>query len=698
MHIPGHRVAAQVSLSHFKPVRTDWRPHCARPRARGTAATRSQSSQEPLTLFSPSKVNLFLRIIRRRPDGFHDLASLFHVIDLGDTMTFSTIPGQADSLTCDMEGVPTDASNLVIKALNLFRRHTGIDHFFQVHLEKIVPHGAGLGGGSANAATTLWAANELAGRPATNQQLLEWSGEIGSDVSIFFSNGAAYCTGRGEVVEDVEPPLPLDTPLLLVKPVDMCVNDLERPAFARLPELQELKAKLQNDCDNRFSAVFMTGSGSTMVGVGSSKAPLWMQERIVYQDMFCSPAKLIARQPNEWSNYQLTSRLKTRCPEPCYRRFDVNMRSCVLSVVAMAWLAVSVSAVQDRKLLQIDDSATTVDAAPLAAADSSSSALGSDLLSSNNGTMPHTILSDPVPSQYEAFEECICSCPVAYANGPSGAPAAAPMMNPSIMPEDMAGAMDSGPNADSSGSGYGSGCAPKPVPTQYEAFENCICSCPVSFSPDTSNLVGARTAWNPVRHSNLDIMPVPLPGGIGFGLHWAWVPFFGFIFGAATIISLLVIWLAQGHPRYRIPTRVRRYERAASGLSLIFAFICALGCILLTIFDAFAHPTLHWTFSGIFFVALLLSGLFNMIELGGLARDYRDDKATRSSFYIKELIQPTRGVVQPKSGVFGKKQMDGPLTRDTVPNGAMTNGEVPNGTMMNGTNGQALPQNGSSMV
>ena len=77
----------------------------------------------------------------------------------------------------------------------------------------------------------------------------------------------------------------------------------------RLPELQELKGKLQNDCDNRFSAVFMTGSGSTMVGVGSSKAPLWMQERIVYQDMFCSPAKLIARQPDKW--YQ-----PTRKPSP----------------------------------------------------------------------------------------------------------------------------------------------------------------------------------------------------------------------------------------------------------------------------------------------------------------------------------------------------------------------------------------------
>lgn len=154
-----------------------------------------------------------------------------------------------------------------------------------------------------------------------------------------------------------------------------------------------------------------------------------------------------------------------------------------------------------------------------------------------------------------------------------------------------------------------------------------------------------------------------LPKGIGLGLHWAWVPLFGFIFGCATIIALLVIWLAQGHPRYtqeestvvyisdvggdnhalfivlgtltaifffasifldyrlrhtaRIPVRVRRIERISAALSVIFAFICAVGCILLTIFDTFHHSTLHWTFAIIFFVALLLSGLFNMIELGG---------------------------------------------------------------------------------
>ena len=75
-----------------------------------------------------------------------------------------------------------------------------------------------MGGGSGNAATMLWAANTLTGEPASNQDLLEWSGDIGSDISVFFSEGVAYCTGRGEIVENVDPPIPLDTPILLVKP------------------------------------------------------------------------------------------------------------------------------------------------------------------------------------------------------------------------------------------------------------------------------------------------------------------------------------------------------------------------------------------------------------------------------------------------------------------------------------------------
>lgn len=119
----------------------------------------------------------------------------------------------------------------IIKALNLYRKKTGTDNYFwvnahllsqslnfskyvyihgalsqcpsqhclQIHLDKKVPTGAGLGGGSSNAATALWAANHFSGGLATEKELQEWSGEIGSDVPFFFSQGAAYCTGRGEV-------------------------------------------------------------------------------------------------------------------------------------------------------------------------------------------------------------------------------------------------------------------------------------------------------------------------------------------------------------------------------------------------------------------------------------------------------------------------------------------------------------------
>eukprot|EP00798_Chlamydomonas_sp_ICE-L_P015923 gene15923-22056_t len=301
-----------------------------------------------LKLFSPSKINLFLRIIRRREDGFHDLASLFHVIDLGDDMEFSLLAegSTKDELACSDPTIPSDDSNLVIKALNLFRRKTGIKKFFTINLKKIVPHGAGLGGGSGNAATTLWAANELSGKPATDAELLEWSGEIGSDISVFFSDGAAYCTGRGEIVESVEAPLSLATPMLLVKPPvglstpmifksldldrrstadplellksmastgmsqELCVNDLEQPAFDNLPELLTLKTRLQKETGNEFSAVFMTGSGSTIVAVGSDKAPAFLQED-EYKDLFVSPARLITRQPGEWYSH---SKLCTDTP------------------------------------------------------------------------------------------------------------------------------------------------------------------------------------------------------------------------------------------------------------------------------------------------------------------------------------------------------------------------------------------------
>ncbi|BBM98793.1 4-diphosphocytidyl-2-C-methyl-D-erythritol kinase [Marchantia polymorpha subsp. ruderalis] len=289
-----------------------------------------------ITLFSPSKINVFLRITAKRPDGYHDLASLFHVISLGDIIKFSVSPSTTkDSLTTNALGVPLDEKNLIIKALNLYRKKTGSTMYFWIHLDKRVPTGAGLGGGSGNAATALWAANQLNGGLASEKELQEWSGEIGSDVPFFFSTGAAYCTSRGEVVESV-PSISLSTPMVLMKPQEecgtadvykllrledcssadpqellndvmkngitqsVCINDLETPAFKVLPSLKLLKQRIAAASRGRYQAVFMSGSGSTIVGVGDSQPPEFLYEEEQYSNVFISEAYFLTRKENEW--------------------------------------------------------------------------------------------------------------------------------------------------------------------------------------------------------------------------------------------------------------------------------------------------------------------------------------------------------------------------------------------------------------
>ncbi|ESQ50058.1 hypothetical protein EUTSA_v10002004mg [Eutrema salsugineum] len=290
-----------------------------------------------LTLFSPCKINVFLRITGKREDGFHDLASLFHVISLGDTIKFSLSPSKSkDRLSTNVAGVPVDARNLIIKALNLYRKKTGSNKFFWIHLDKKVPTGAGLGGGSGNAATALWAANQFNGGVATEKELQDWSSEIGSDIPFFFSHGAAYCTGRGEIVQDLPSPFPLDLPMVLIKPREacstaevykrlrldqtsnidpltllenvtsngvsqsICVNDLELPAFQVLPSLRRLKQRIIASGRGEYDAVFMSGSGSTIVGIGSPDPPQFIYDDEAYKNVFLSEANFMTREDNEW--------------------------------------------------------------------------------------------------------------------------------------------------------------------------------------------------------------------------------------------------------------------------------------------------------------------------------------------------------------------------------------------------------------
>ena len=153
--------------------------------------------QSPIILLSPAKLNLFFYIERRRPDGYHEIASLYQAIDLYDTLSFTRVEQaapQQDSLTCSDPEVPLNSSNLIFKATELFRYKTALPLYLNIALNKKIPMRAGLGGGSGNAATTLWAMNKLAGFLVEHNQLMAWAGEIGSDCSFFFwSASASWC-------------------------------------------------------------------------------------------------------------------------------------------------------------------------------------------------------------------------------------------------------------------------------------------------------------------------------------------------------------------------------------------------------------------------------------------------------------------------------------------------------------------------
>jgi len=160
----------------------------------------------PLIRSSPCKVNLLLNILGLRPDGFHDLETLFHPVPLCDELTFELAGESGIHFTCDHPELPTDRSNLVVRAAEQFlveaqQAGQGI----RIHLTKRIPLAAGLGGGSSNAAQTLVGLNELLGQPLTLASLDRIAATLGSDVNFFLQDQPARATGRGERVEPLAP-------------------------------------------------------------------------------------------------------------------------------------------------------------------------------------------------------------------------------------------------------------------------------------------------------------------------------------------------------------------------------------------------------------------------------------------------------------------------------------------------------------
>ncbi len=154
----------------------------------------------PSAVFAcPAKLNLLLAVVGRRPDGFHELVSAVTPVEFGDTLTVE--PADGFSLTCDDPAVPDGETNLVLKAAHAFRSATGWTGGARFTLTKRIPMGAGLGGGSSDAAAALLALNGLAGELLGPAALAQVAAEVGSDCALFLPGGPVVMRGRGERVE-----------------------------------------------------------------------------------------------------------------------------------------------------------------------------------------------------------------------------------------------------------------------------------------------------------------------------------------------------------------------------------------------------------------------------------------------------------------------------------------------------------------
>ena len=249
---------------------------------------------------APAKINLSLRVLGRRADGFHALETLMVPLDLADEITLEPKGGvstQKEShfeLICSDPTLPTGLDNLALRAAELFRARAAVSlPPTRIILRKTIPHGAGLGGGSSDAATVLLALNEENQAGLNVRELAEMAAELGSDVPFFVYRSAAICRGRGELVEPVafarevpllllKPPFPVPTPwaykhwassrelpgvLYAAQPFAWgdAVNDLERPVFEKYLLLAELKMWLLNQPE--VSGALLSGSGSTTVAI-----------------------------------------------------------------------------------------------------------------------------------------------------------------------------------------------------------------------------------------------------------------------------------------------------------------------------------------------------------------------------------------------------------------------------------------------
>lgn len=250
-----------------------------------------------MQILAPAKINLSLRILNRRPDSFHEIETLISPISLHDKIETQK-QNRGIDFSCDDPTLSTGDDNLVVRAAKLFFEATKVKSGVSIKLEKKIPHGAGLGGGSSDAAATLKGLNQLFETNLSHEELAKLGSAIGSDVAFFLFESAGTCKGRGEIVQPMK--LKQKLSILLLKPAfgvstawaysrwkdskeirgvsyepqnfdgQTFANDLERPVFEKFIFLAQLKTWLLKQPE--VAATLMSGSGSTVFAVLRDKA------------------------------------------------------------------------------------------------------------------------------------------------------------------------------------------------------------------------------------------------------------------------------------------------------------------------------------------------------------------------------------------------------------------------------------------
>ncbi|HET8850369.1 MAG TPA: 4-(cytidine 5'-diphospho)-2-C-methyl-D-erythritol kinase [Marinobacter sp.] len=258
---------------------------------------------DTLTLPSPAKLNLFLHIIGRRPDGYHELQTLFQFLDYSDQLSFRLMPERPGvHMTASIPGVPDD-DNLIIRAARALAAYAGGPlPGVEIHIRKRLPMGGGLGGGSSNAATTLLGLNRLWQLDLSLDQLADIGLALGADVPVFVQGHAAFAEGVGEVLTAAHPPedwfvvLKPDCDIATAKIFSEQGLTRNTPKIKIRPAFEGDASRYRNDCQDvvcqlypevnqslewlsQFGPARLTGTGACIFG----RFPTESAARIIWE-------------------------------------------------------------------------------------------------------------------------------------------------------------------------------------------------------------------------------------------------------------------------------------------------------------------------------------------------------------------------------------------------------------------------------